>query len=225
MTTNPIPLSVIRDLCETVPGFAERVTVKKVYRGENIAPRQSSARKGIVLPFADILRGSSTRDLGDPPPPVLLAPAAVTRPTDAQLQRQTPEKWSPQSTTTLGARGANSPKAPPAASRSASILTPETFKEMGAHIAEHIDASIQSRERAYREQLALESFNSKRSAFNRLTATKSDGKPSGSGSAWNLRNIGGALAASALGLTTRKSADRLPATSGLRPMTGASLKG
>lgn len=196
-----------------------------MYRGENIA-RQSTARKGLVIPFAQILAGPSARDLGDPPPPVLLAPAAVTRPTDTQLQRQTPEKWSQQRTTTLGARGANTPKAPPAASRSASILTPETFKEMGAHIAEHIDASIQSRERAYREQLALESFNSKRSAFNRLTATKSDGKPQGAGNAWGLRNIGGRMAAAALGLTARKGEGQaLPTSSAWRPMTGAALKG
>lgn len=97
MTTNPIPLSVIRDLCETVPGFAERVTVKKVYRGENIAPRQSSARKGIVLPFADILRGASDRDIGDPPAPIPLAPARPMRSFSARRRRsgarRAPRPW------------------------------------------------------------------------------------------------------------------------------------
>lgn len=225
MTTNPIPLSVIRDLCETVPGFAERVTVKKVYRGENIAPRQSSARKGIVLPFADILRGASDRDIGDPPAPIPLAPAAVTRPTDAQLQRQTPEKWSPQSTTTLGARGANSPKAPPAASRSASILTPADYQTMGEHLAEHIDAAIAAREKAQMEALAHEKFNARRSAFNQISPTKKSDKPTGSGSAWSLRNLGGAMAAAALGITKKSESKPLPSNSAWRPLQGSALKG
>ena len=64
MTTTQIPLNILADLCENVPGFAERVTVRKVYRGENIA-RQSTARKGLVIPFAQILAGPSARDLGD----------------------------------------------------------------------------------------------------------------------------------------------------------------
>lgn len=218
MTAQKIPLSVIRDLCE-IPEFAEKIVVRK-------AARPSPVRKGLVIPFADILAGRSARDLGDPPAPVLLAPAAVTRPTDAQLQRQTPETWSQQRTTSLGARGANTPKAPPAASRPASTLTPESFRPMAEHIAEAVDTAIQARERAYREQLAQESFNSKRSAFNRITATKSDGKPQGAGNAWGLRNIGGRMAAAALGLTARKGEGQaLPTSSAWRPMTGAALKG
>lgn len=225
MTTTQIPLNILADLCENVPGFAERVTVRKVYRGENIA-RQSTARKGLVIPFADILRGSSARDLGDPPPPVLLAPAAVTRPTDEVLTRTTaPSNFSNVGTPTTLGRAGNSPKQP-INSRSASTLTPENFKDMAEHVAEHIDASIQARERAYREQLAQEAFNSKRSAFNRITATKSDGKPQGAGNAWGLRNIGGRMAAAALGLTARKGEGQaLPTSSAWRPMTGAALKG
>lgn len=68
MTAQTIPLNVLADLCENVPGFAERVTVRKVYRGENIA-RQSTARKGLVIPFAQILAGPSARDLGTLPRP------------------------------------------------------------------------------------------------------------------------------------------------------------
>ena len=97
---------------------------------------------------------------------------------------------------------------------------------MAEHIAEAVDTAIQARERAYREQLAQEAFNSKRSAFNRITATKSDGKPQGAGNAWGLRNLGGRMAAAALGLTARKGEGQaLPTSSAWRPMTGAALKG
>lgn len=226
MTTTQIPLNILADLCENVPGFAERVTVRKVYRGENIA-RQSTARKGLVIPFAQILAGPSARDLGDAAPAIPKAPAATTAPTDEVLSRTTaPSNFSNVGKpTTLGARGANTPKAPPTASRPASTLTPENYQTMNEHLAEAIDAAIAQREKTQREALAMEAFNAKRSAFNRITATKSDGKPSGSGSAWNLRNIGGALAASALGLTKKSENPALPSNSGLRPMTGSALKG
>lgn len=224
MTAQTIPLNVLADLCENVPGFAERVTVRKVYRGENIA-RQSTARKGLVIPFAQILAGPSARDLGDAAPAIPKAPAATTAPTDATLTRTTaPSNFSNVGTPTTLGRAGNTPKQP-INSRPASTLTPENFRPMAEHIAEAVDTAIQARERAYREQLAQEAFNSKRSAFNRITATKSDGKPTGSGNAHSLRNRGGALMASMLGLTTRKSAaPALPSNSGFRPMTGASVK-
>ena len=84
MTTTQIPLNILADLCENVPGFAERVTVRKVYRGENIA-RQSTARKGLVIPFAQILAGPSARDLGDAAPAIPKAPAARTASSAAPL--------------------------------------------------------------------------------------------------------------------------------------------
>lgn len=218
MNARTIPLNVLADLCEQVPGFAEKIVVRK-------AARPSTARKGLVIPFADILRGNSARDLGDPPPPVLLAPAATTRPTDAQLQRTTaPSNFSNVGTPTTLGRASNSPKQP-INSRSASTLTPENFKDMAEHVAEHIDASIQARERAYREQLALESFNSKRSAFNQISPTKKSDKPTGSGSAWSLRNLGGAMAAAALGITKKSEAKPLPSNSAWRPLQGSALKG
>lgn len=224
MTAQTIPLNILADLCENVPGFAERVTVRKVYRGENIA-RQSTARKGLVIPFAQILAGPSARDLGDAAPAIPKAPAATTAPTDATLTRTTaPSNFANVGTRTTLGRAGNTPKQP-INSRPASTLTPESFRPMAEHIAEAVDTAIQARERAYREQLAQEAFNSKRSAFNRITATKSDGKPTGSGNAHSLRNMGGALVASMLGLTTRKSAaPALPSNSGFRPMTGASVK-
>lgn len=214
MTAQTIPLNVLADLCENVPGFAERVTVRKVYRGENIA-RQSTARKGLVIPFAQILAGPSARDLGDAAPAIPKAPAATTAPSNfANVGKPT----------NLG-RAGNTPKQP-ANSRPASTLTPESFRPMAEHIAEAVDTAIQARSRAYREQLAQEAFNSKRSAFNRITATKSDGKPQGAGNAWGLRNLGGRMAAAALGLTARKGEGQaLPTSSAWRPMTGAALKG
>ena len=227
MTATQIPLNVLADLCENVPGFAERVTVRKVYRGENIA-RQSTARKGLVIPFAQILAGPSARDLGDAAPAIPKAPAATTAPTDATLTRTTaPSNFSNVGKpTTLGARGANTPKAPPTASRPASTLTPENYQTMGEHLAEHIDAAIAAREKAQMEALAHEKFNARRSAFSQISPTKkSDGKPQGAGNAWGLRNLGGRMAAAALGLTARKGEGQaLPTSSAWRPMTGASVK-
>lgn len=225
MTAQTIPLNILADLCENVPGFAERVTVRKVYRGENIA-RQSTARKGLVIPFAQILAGPSARDLGDAAPAIPKAPAATTAPTDATLTRTTaPSNFSNVGTRTTLGRAGNTPKQP-ANSRHASTLTPDSFRPMAEHIAEAVDTAIQARSRAYREQLAQEAFNSKRSAFNRITATKSDGKPQGAGNAWGLRNLGGRMAAAALGLTARKGEGQaLPTSSAWRPMTGAALKG
>lgn len=219
MPAQTIPLNILADLCENVPGFAERVTVRKVYRGENIA-RQSTARKGLVIPFAQILAGPSARDLGD------TAPAATTAPTDATLTRTTaPSNFSNVGKPTTLGRASNTPKQP-TNSRSASTLTPENYQSMGEHLAEAIDAAIARREKTQRGALAMETFNAKRSAFNRITATKSDGKPQGAGNAWRLRNLGGRMAAAALGLSTRKSEEQtLPAYSAWRPMTGAALKG
>lgn len=187
MTAQTIPLNVLADLCENVPGFAERVTVRKVYRGENIA-RQSTARKGLVIPFAQILAGPSARDLGDAAPAIPKAPAATTAPTDATLTRTTaPSNFSNVGKPTTLGRAGNTPKQP-INSRPASTLTPENYQTMGEHLAEAIDAAIAQREKTQREALAMEAFNAKRSAFNRLSATKSDGKPQGAGNAWGLRN-------------------------------------
>lgn len=223
MNTQQIPADVLADLLE-IPEFAQRVKVQKIYRGNSL-PRESTARKGLIVNFRDMLQGHSARDLGDPPAPVLLAPAATTRPTDAQLQRTTtPSNFSNVGTPTTLGRAGNTPKQP-INSRPASTLTPEHFQPMAEHIAEAVDTAIQARERAHREQLAQEAFNSKRSAFNRITATKSDGKPQGAGNAWGLRNLGGRMAAAALGLTARKGEGQaLPTSSAWRPMTGASVK-
>ena len=51
-----IPMSVIRDLAETVPGFAERCVVRKVNNGSTTL-KQSTVRKAAPS-FASILRGS-----------------------------------------------------------------------------------------------------------------------------------------------------------------------
>ena len=218
MNTHQIPADVLADLLE-IPEFAQRVKVQKIYRGNSL-PRESTARKGLIVNFRDMLQGHSARDLGDPPAPVLLAPAATTRPTDAQLQRTTPEKWSPQSTTTLGARGANSPKAPPAASVPSHMKQPQSFQDLQTAITEAVTEEYRKRQ--------AEEFNKARSAFARIRPTQKSDLPatSGSGSAWALRNLGGRMAAAVLGSTARKSdAPTLPGNSGFRPMTGASLKG
>jgi len=224
MNTTKIPADVLADLLE-IPEFAQRVKVQKIYCGNKL-PRESTARKGLIVNFRDILRGSATRDIADPPAPIPLAPAAATRPTDAQLQRSTaPSNFSNVGKPTTLGRAGNTPKQP-TNSRPASTLTPWSYQTMGEHLAEAIDAAIAQREKTQRDALAMEAFNAKRSAFNRITATKSDGKPQGAGNAWRLRNLGGRMAAAALGLSTRKSEEQtLPAYSAWRPMTGAALKG
>ena len=201
-----IPMSVIRDLAETVPGFAERVIVRKVHRTPS-TPKQSTVRKGLVMPFASILRGSMSRDVGTPPPPVQLAPAPVAKPLAAP-STPAPSVGKPTR------QAFNTPKEPLRAERGNAI----EFKDL--------QAAIDSALSRQRDEEKARAFNESRSAFSRLAATrKSDVAGGGLGSAHALRNLGGKLAASLLNSTTRKSdADTLPTNTAFRPFS-ASHKG
>ena len=202
-----IPMSVIRDLAETVPGFAERVIVRKVHRTPN-TPKQSTVRKGLVMPFASILRGSMSRDVGTPPPPVQLAPAPTVKPFPAPRDTPAPSVGKPTR------QAFNTPKEPLRAERGNAV----EFKDL--------QAAIDSALSRQRDEEKARAFNDKRSAFARLAPTrKSDVAGGGLGSAHALRNLGGKLAASLLNSTTRKSdADTLPTNTAFRPFS-ASHKG
>lgn len=204
-----IPMSVIRDLVETVPGFAERVIVRKVHRTPN-TPKQSTVRKGLVMPFASILRGSMSRDVGTPPPPVKIAPVQPVQ----SIAGATPESTHAQASGGKPTRQAfNTPKTP-----IPSKGNPVEFASLRAAI----DSALHEQ----RQREESERFNAGRSAFARLAPTKkSDVQGGGLGSAHALRNLGGRLAASILNSTSRKDETRLPTNTGFRAVSGASLKG
>lgn len=200
--TQTIPLSVVQDLCELVPGFAERCVVRKIHRGTT--PKQSSVRKGLVMPFASILRGSMSRDVGTPPPPVQLAPAPITAPTDAVLTRAN----------AIGAgitrQASNTPKEPLRAERGNAVA----YKDLQAAI----DSALSAR----RDQEKREAFERGRSSFARLTPSKqSDAPRGGMGDAWSLRNASGKLVQAVLGV--RKSESNTMPAGSMRPVTGATL--
>lgn len=200
-----IPMSVIRDLAETVPGFAERIIVRKVHRTPS-TPKQSTVRKGLVMPFASLLRGSMSRDVGTPPPPVQLAPAPTVKPFTAP-STPAPSVGKPTR------QAFNTPKTP-----IPSKGNPVEFASLRAAI----DSALHEQ----RQREESERFNAGRSAFARLAPTKkSDVQGGGLGSAHALRNLGGRLAASILNSTSRKDETRLPTNTGFRAVSGASLKG
>ena len=200
--THTIPLSVVQDLCEFGPGFAERCVVRKIHRGTT--PKQSSVRKGLVMPFASILRGSMSRDVGTPSPPVQLAPAPITAPTDAVLTRAN----------AIGAgitrQASNTPKEPLRAERGNAVA----YKDLQAAI----DSALSAR----RDQEKREAFERGRSSFARLTPSKqSDAPRGGMGDAWSLRNASGKLVQAVLGV--RKSESNTMPAGSMRPVTGATL--
>lgn len=200
-----IPMSVIRDLAETVPGFAERIIVRKVHRTPS-TPKQSTVRKGLVMPFASLLRGSMSRDVGTPPPPVQLAPAPTVKPFTAP-STPAPSVGKPTR------QAFNTPKTP-----IPSKGNPVEFASLRAAI----DSALHEQ----RQREESERFNAGRSAFARLAPTKkSDVQGGGLGSAHALRNLGGRLAASILNSTSCKDETRLPTNTGFRAVSGASLKG
>ncbi len=191
-----IPMSVIRDLAETVPGFAERVIVRKVHRTPS-TPKQSTVRKGLVMPFASILRGSMSRDIGTPPPPAQLAPAPTVKPFTAP-STPAPSVGKPTR------QAFNTPKEPLRAERGNAI----EFKDL--------QAAIDSALSRQRDEEKARAFNESRSAFARLAPTrKSDVAGGGLGSAHALRNLGGKLAASVLNGTARKTDNKPVGSSAL----------
>lgn len=172
--------------------------------------RVQHVQKAANLPgFAAILAGSVNRNIGTPAPAIPKAPAPTTTPTDAVLTRANAGGSG------LTTRGANTPKEP-ASTLAASRGNVVEYKDLqtalnAAMAAQHI-------------QRQHEAFNEKRSAFARIHKSTAPDTPSGTGSAWNLRNASGKLVQSVLGAVTRKADTPLPANSAWRPMTGASLK-
>lgn len=176
--TQTIPLSVVQDLCELVPGFAERCVVRKVYPG-TAAPK-SPIKKAASLPgLAQILAGSVGRDIGTPAP--------ATTPTDAVLARANAGGVG------ITRQATNTPKVP-----IPSRHEPVSYASLQAAI----DAAM-SRQR---DEAKAEAFNAGRSAFSRITKTQEHHvQGGGRGDAWSLRNLGGRLAASVLNSSARKT--------------------
>ena len=182
-----------------------------VLKGEKtrIIPREEKVLKAAnTRSFADILVGSISRDIGTPPPAVPVAPSkpvqsiAGTNPESTQAQ---PSGGKP----AITRHAHNVPKVP-------SKGDPVTLKDLRSAI----DTALH--ERAQREE--SERFNSTRSAFARIHKSTAPDTPSGTGSAWSLRNASGKLVQSVLGGVSRKADAPLPANSAWRPMSGASLK-
>lgn len=168
--------------------------------------RAHHVKKAANLPgFAQILAGSVGRDIGTPAPAIPKTPAPITTPTDAVLSRANAGGAG------ITRQASNTPKAP-----IPSKGNPVEFKDLRSAI----DSALH--ERAQRE--ASERFNAGRSAFSRIHKSAASDTPSGTGSAWNLRNASGKLVQSVLGAVTRKADTPLPANSAWRPMTSASLK-
>ena len=168
--------------------------------------RVQHVQKAANLPgFAAILGASTFRDIGTPAPAIPKTPAPTTTPTDAVLARANAGGAG------ITRQASNTPKNP-----IPSKGNPVEFKDLRSAI----DSALH--ERAQRE--ASERFNQSRSAFSRIHKSTAPDTPSGTGSAWNLRNASGKLVQSVLGAVTRKADTPLPANSAWRPMTGASLK-
>ena len=175
---------------EAIKIAGEKATVQKSLKA---APRASEARKGVALPFASILRGSMSRDVGTPPPPVKIAPAQPVQSIAGANPETPPSVGKP---ATLG-RAHNVPKEPARTLPAASRDNPVSYRDLQAAI----DAAMSKQ----RDEAKAAAFNESRSAFSRIAKTQAHHvQGGGSGNAWGLRNLGGKLAASVLNSATRK---------------------
>ena len=175
---------------EAIKIAGEKATVQKSLKA---APRASEARKGVALPFASILRGSMSRDVGTPPPPVKIAPAQPVQSIAGANPETPPSVGKP---ATLG-RAHNVPKQPASTLPAASRDNPVSYRDLQAAI----DAAMSKQ----RDEAKAAAFNESRSAFSRIAKTQAHHvQGGGSGNAWGLRNLGGKLAASVLNSATRK---------------------
>ena len=200
-----IPLSVIRDLAETVPGFAERCVVRKVNNGSTTL-KQSTVRKAAPS-FASILRGSPAHKAESAAPKAIssspskpVAPGmSIFKPADPSA----PAKALP--------AAYNTPKTP-----IPSRHEPVTYASL--------QAAIDTAMSAQRDQEKREAFERGRSSFARLTPSKqSDAPRGGMGDAWSLRNASGKLVQAVLGVRKGES-NTLPTNTAFRPFS-ASHKG
>ena len=173
---------------EAIKIAGEKATVQKSLKA---APRASEARKGVALPFASILRGSMSRDVGTPPPPVKIAPAQPVQ----SIAGANPE--TPPSVGKPLPQAFNRPKQPASTMPAASRDNPVSYRDLQAAI----DAAMSKQ----RDEAKAAAFNESRSAFSRIAKTQAHHvQGGGSGNAWGLRNLGGKLAASVLNSATRK---------------------
>ena len=157
-----------------------------VLKSEQV-PTKTPANKAYSPNFAQILGGSVARDIGTPPPPVKIAPVRPVQP----IAGATPESTQGGGKPTRQAH--NVPKQP---ATIPSKGNPVEFASLRAAI----DFALHEQ----RQREESERFNAGRSAFSRIHKSTAPDAPSGTGSAWALRNIGGRLAASVLNASTRK---------------------
>lgn len=169
------------------------------------APTKPPANKAYSPNFAQILAGSGSRNIGDTSPQATIAPAkpvqpvqsiaASTRDTQAQASGGKPA---------ITRQAHNAPKQP---TTIPSKGNPVEFASLRAAI----DTALHEQ----RQREESERFISTRSAFARISKSNEPDAPSGTGSAWALRNLGGRLAASVLNGTTRKGDNKPVGSSAL----------
>lgn len=193
-------------VCKSAPTGTDTAHVVKTLKTSRIIPREEMVLKAANTGgFASILSGSVSRDIGTPAPAIPKTPAPTTTPTDAVLARANA------SGAGITRQASNTPKTP-----IPSKGEPVSFQDLRSAI----DTALA--ERHQREQ--AERFNAGRSAFSRIHKSTAPDTPSGTGSAWSLRNASGKLVQSVLGGVSRKADTPLPANSAWRPMSGVCLK-
>lgn len=191
---------------KSAPTGTDTAHVVKTLKTSRIIPREEMVLKAANTGgFASILSGSVSRDIGTPAPAIPKTPAPTTTPTDAVLARANA------SGAGITRQASNTPKTP-----IPSKGEPVSFQDLRSAI----DTALA--ERHQREQ--AERFNAGRSAFSRIHKSTAPDTPSGTGSAWSLRNASGKLVQSVLGGVSRKADTPLPANSAWRPMSGVGLK-
>ena len=186
---NRIPFRILKKSSEGESKMIDLTTLRPVLKGEKMqAADKAATKKAAYSPnFAQILGVSVARDIGTPPPPVTIAPV---RPVHA-IAGATPESTQGGGKPTRQAH--NVPKQP---ATIPSKGNPVEFASLRAAI----DFALHEQ----RQREESERFNAGRSAFSRIHKSTAPDAPSGTGSAWALRNIGGRLAASVLNASTRK---------------------
>lgn len=204
---NRIPFRIFKS--EGGSQMIDLTKLRPVLKGEKI---EAPAKKAYSPNFAQILGGSVARDIGTPPSPVKIAP---TKPVQS-IAGTKPESTHAQASggKLITRQAHNVPKQP---ATIPSKGNPVEFASLRAAI----DFALHEQ----RQREESERFNAGRSAFSRIHKSTAPDAPSGTGSAWALRNIGGRLAASVLNSTSRKDETRLPTNTGFRAVSGASLKG
>lgn len=183
---NRLPFRILKS--EGDSKMIDLTTLRPVLKGEKI---EAPAKKAYSPNFAQILGGSVARDIGTPPPPVKIAPAKPVQSIAGTKPESTHAQASGGKLITRQAH--NVPKQP---ATIPSKGNPVEFASLRAAI----DFALHEQ----RQREESERFNAGRSAFSRIHKSTAPDAPSGTGSAWALRNIGGRLAASVLNASTRK---------------------